>query len=344
MASALHFDTETIICGYRRVCRVASDGSQFATWEKVMGRRLPDYMLDAVVFVYPSKEAADEGEESGATGFLIGVPSKGRPTKGHIYAVTNEHVIRHGRSVVRLNKLSGKTATFDLSGAWVPHPDGDDVAIAPLENITDAALASRVLHSDILMNPVEYKNMNVGIGDDVYMAGRFLGHEHRDVNKPVVQQGHIAATITELTNPETNHKQTSILVELRSMSGYSGSVVVLDPPGRILGINYSHLPIKSFVKTVQDGEERETDFYVNTPSGMAAIVPAWKIADMLVMDQFKRQREEEDRRMINKSGRTKPVLDDAVGKPKRKNRDVPVPPISREKFFESLTKVTRKRD
>jgi hypothetical protein len=235
MASALHFDTETIICGYRRVRRFASDGTPFATWEKVMGRRLPDYMLDAVVFVYPSKQAADEGEESGATGFLIGVPSKGRPTKGHIYAVTNEHVIRHGRSVVRMNKLGGKTATFDLSGAWVPHPEGDDVAIAPLEDVTDAALASRVLHSDILMNPVEYKNMNVGIGDDVYMVGRFLGHEHRDVNKPVVQQGHIATAITELTNPETNHKQTSILVELRSMSGYSGSVVVFRPAWENIG-------------------------------------------------------------------------------------------------------------
>jgi hypothetical protein len=64
----------------------------------------------------------------------------------------------------------------------------------------------------------------------------------------------------------------------------------------------------------------------------------------LVMDQFKRQRDEEDKRMMNKSGRTKPVLDDAVGKPKRKNRDVAIPPISRAKFFQSLTKATRKTD
>ena len=53
--------------------RLASDGSPFVTWEKVMGRRLPDYMMDSVVFLYPSKEAADEGIEQGATGFMIGI-------------------------------------------------------------------------------------------------------------------------------------------------------------------------------------------------------------------------------------------------------------------------------
>lgn len=332
---------DTIICGYRRVMRLASDGSPFVTWIKVMGRRLPDYMLDAVVFVYPSKEAADAGEESGATGFLVGMPSKARPTKGHIYVATNEHVIRHGRSVIRLNKYDRTTATFDLSDAWVPHPDGDDLAIAPLEDVTDASLSSRVIHADILLTEVEYRRENIGIGDDVYMVGRFLGHEHRDVNEPVVQQGKIAARITTLTNPETNHQQVSILAEIRSMSGYSGSLVVLDPPGRVLGINYCHLPVKSFVKIIEDGEERETDYYVTTPSGMAAIVPAWKISDILEMDQLKRQREEEDRRAMNKSTRTKPVLDDG-GEPKRKTRDVEIPPIGRKKFFADLTKATRR--
>jgi hypothetical protein len=345
MLNPLAWPEDTIICGYRRVVRLTSEGTPFATWIKAMGRRLPDYMMDSVVFVYPSKESADLGEEKGATGFLIGVPSKAVSTKGHIYVVTNAHVIEHGGRVVRMNKYDGTTATFDLKGAWVPHPDGDDVAIAPLEDIVDHNLSSRILHSDVLLSEEEFTRQEVGIGDDAYMVGRFLGHEHRETNKPVIQQGKIAAPLTRLTNPETKHEQLSILVELRSMGGYSGSVVILDPPGRILGINYCHLPVRSPVKFLETEEtETETDYFVDMPSGMAAVVPAWKIIEMLGMDQFKRQRYEEGRRMLKREStkRTKPSLDDAV--PKRRNRDVLIPPLNRKKFFEALEKATKRDD
>lgn len=335
---------ETVICGYRRVERYASDGSLFFTWEKLVGLRIPDHTLDMVFFLYPSVEAAESGEEIGATGFVVGVPSALGNRKGHLYAVTNEHVVRHGREVIRFNTVDGRTKTFDLKGAWVAHPDGDDIAIAPL-GISGHSLKTKVLHLEMLLRHDEFARENIGLGDEVYMVGRFLGHEHRDANRPVIQQGKIASLMTQLENPETGHLQLSILVELRSMGGYSGSLVILDPPGRALGINYCHLPIKAPVKFIDGEEEKDTEYFVRVPSGMAAVVPSWKIADMLMnMDQFKQQREDDDRRTAGKlPPRTKPVLDDA-GHPKPKTRDVLVPPISRKKFFDSLTKATKKRD
>lgn len=344
MASAIHFDTETIICDYRRVWRTASDGSPFFTWEEIVGLRIPDHTLDMVFFLYPSVAAAESGEEIGATGFVVGVLSELGNRKGHLYAVTNEHVIRHGREVIRFNTVDGKTKTFDLKGAWVAHPDGDDIAIAPL-GVSGHQLKTKVMHLEMLLRHDEFIRQDIGLGDDVYMVGRFLGNEHPDANKPVIQHGKISSLMTTLENPETGHDQLSILVELRSMGGYSGALVILDPPGRAIGINYCHLPIRSPVKFEENGEEKQTEYFVDSPSGMAAIVPSWKIADMLKMDQFKRQRENDDQLAAAKSPatKTKPVLDDG-GHPKRKTRDVPIPPISRKKFFDKLTKATQKRE
>src|ERR1700688_1447608 len=297
------YDHPRIVWSYRHVKQPESDRSPFVTWEKLMGRRLPDYMLDAVVFIYPSKAAADEGEESGATGFIIGMPSKARPEKGHIYIVTNEHVIRHGGKVARLNLAGSRTITFDLSGKWVSHPDGDDVAVAPLENVIREDITSRVLHRGILLSEADFVEHMIGIGDDAYMVGRFLGHEHRETNNPVVQQGKIASRVAHLTNPETGYEQLSILIELRSMSGYSGSLVVLDPPGRVLGINHCHVPISLPVKFEEDDQQKDTEYFVNMPSGMAAVVPAWKIDEVLDLDHFKRQRANEDKELMKAGSR-----------------------------------------
>ncbi len=302
--------------------------------------------MDSVVFIYPSKESADAAEERGATGFLLGVPSKRVPSLGHVYVVTNAHVVAHGSQVVRMNKASGQTVTFDLVDGWISHPDGDDVAIASLEGVTDPNLASRIFHSELLLTQEAFKANGVGIGDTAYMVGRFLGHEHRDANKPVIQHGAIASPLRQITNPETGHEQESILIELRSIGGYSGSVVILDPPGRILGINFCHLPVRSPVKFQSENDEApsETDYFVDTLSGMAAIVPAWKIGKMLDMEQFQEQRKRDDERLARQAGRrVKPILDDTEGS-KRKPRDVSIPPLGRKKFFGALEKATRRKN
>jgi len=243
-----------------------------------------------------------------------------------------------------MNKIGNRTATFNLSGAWVPHPKGDDVAIAPLVDVTDPTLMSLILHAELLLTHAEFRQGNFGIGDSVYMVGRFLGHEHRDANKPVIQQGSIAAPIRYITNPETGYEQASILVELRSMGGYSGSVVLLDPGNKILGVNYLHLPVRSPVKFFDEDNAdtlTETIYFVDSPSGMAAVVPAWKIGDILNMKQFEEQRKEDDKRLEKQAGRrTKPILDDVASPAKASRRDIPIPPVSRKKFFEALDKTT----
>jgi hypothetical protein len=78
-------------------------------------KRLPQSVLDCSIYLYGSVEAAKEGEAFGGSGFLVGVNSsfENRDVFSmHVYAVTNSHVIREGRSpVIRLN-VDGQPKVF----------------------------------------------------------------------------------------------------------------------------------------------------------------------------------------------------------------------------------------
>lgn len=52
----------------------------------------------------------------------------------HIYAVTNKHVARGGFPVIRLNTIDNRLDVLELDHhEWIPHPEGDDLAVAPVE-------------------------------------------------------------------------------------------------------------------------------------------------------------------------------------------------------------------
>src|SRR5436305_6175960 len=93
--------------------------------------RIRDEILDSVFYLYPSIEAAQSGESAGGTGFLVGIPSVTQPEAWiHIYAVTNSHVVREGKSpFIRFNTIQGGAGIWHLKGMeWRHHPDADDVA------------------------------------------------------------------------------------------------------------------------------------------------------------------------------------------------------------------------
>ena len=94
--------------------------------------RIKDEILDSVFYLYPSIEAAQSGESAGGTGFLIGISSVTQPEAWvHIYAVTNSHVVREGKSpFIRFNTIQGGAGIWHLKGMeWIHHPDADDVAV-----------------------------------------------------------------------------------------------------------------------------------------------------------------------------------------------------------------------
>jgi len=53
--------------------------------------RIPDCIADSAIYLYASERAAKEGQNAGGSGFLVNVPSV--PGMGHLYAVTNRHLV-----------------------------------------------------------------------------------------------------------------------------------------------------------------------------------------------------------------------------------------------------------
>ncbi len=150
--------------------------------------RIPDNLLHCVVYLYPSKAAAEDGERTGGSGFLVGVhiPFE-QPPKGFlICVVTNKHVIDRGSMVVRINTQDGSSDVIALDGQhWYLHPGGDDIAVCPIglnhlhhkfNFITYNQFATR----EIL------EMFDVGPGDDAFIPGRFIGRDGRQKNTPTV--------------------------------------------------------------------------------------------------------------------------------------------------------------
>jgi hypothetical protein len=113
--------------------RYSVRGQPIYVWKKPVPR-IMDWILDCVVYLYPSAQDAEAGEAAGGTGFLVLVPSEMHSDYGFAYCVTNSHVIREaGSPVIRLNtKDGGRDIIESGQDGWIHHPDGDDLAICPI--------------------------------------------------------------------------------------------------------------------------------------------------------------------------------------------------------------------
>src|SRR2546426_1085457 len=91
--------------------------------------RIPDQLLNTIVYLYPNMDAARAGEAAGGTGFLVAVLSEVKPKEGYVYAVTNAHVAR-AAPILRMMRLDGAAEPFPLTPQdWIYHAEGDDVAV-----------------------------------------------------------------------------------------------------------------------------------------------------------------------------------------------------------------------
>jgi hypothetical protein len=240
----------------------------------------------------------------------------------YLYAVTNRHVIREGNSpIVRLNTIEGKHNALQASeGDWVHHPDGDDIAVLHL-GLSGKAYNYRYIPIDLFLTRDLIADYAIGPGDDTFMVGRFVSHEGRQRNLPSVRFGNIAMMPWEpLKHPTRGIMQESFVIETRSISGYSGSPVFVHifpfmprPKSgkqigkywlRLLGIDWGHIPIEEVVKqkTSPDEPQREVPegWWVNYNAGMIAVVPAWKLTELLNIQSFKEGREQSEKQLLAK--------------------------------------------
>jgi hypothetical protein len=268
--------------------------------------RIPEDLARSVAFLYPNRQAADDNVKRGGTCFLIGKPVENYSdpkggTSYFIYAVTNFHVAwTAGSPVIRLNRRDGRKHIIDLTSAdWIPHPDGDDLAatfltgrIGGLDGLDRPLDHLRFVETDRLLTEESMRRCALGVGDDVFMIGRFLNHQGtKEAISPAVRFGSISVMPEPIWNRTINADQLSFAVEMRSRTGFSGSPVaayrtllnrMFNVPAEqneflwVIGVNWGHI--------------LEKDTGENT--WLNGVVPAWKIMELLEVPALRDKHDE----------------------------------------------------
>jgi hypothetical protein len=146
------------------------------------------------------------------------------------YVVTNAHVAVHGRAL-KLNTRSGNSEVVPVTAEqWVEHRRGDDLAVAALLP-SNAEFRYKALDASHFLTKEKMATFSVGIGDEVFFMGRFIAHDGKQTNQPIARFGSIAMMPGEpVLQKGRDYMQESYLVDARSMSGFSGSPVMLYIP------------------------------------------------------------------------------------------------------------------
>jgi hypothetical protein len=301
--------------------------------------RIVDAYTQCAVYIYASIADAKNGEQYGGSGFLAHVSWKENHDWCDGYVVTNWHVVERAKTpVIRLNRRDGTVEYIETKAEhWFRHPHGDDIAAIPID-IEYASLEQWSIDVGLFVTPKIIFEEDIGIGDDTIMIGRFINHEGRQKNSPAVRFGNVAMMAEEKIITNSGLAQEAFLVEVRSLPGYSGSAVFiyspcamndmsrrrkglervgvpksdkfemppesyfasLSPKGPfLLGIDFCHIRRKANVLHA-DGKSIEDKWYVEENTGMAGVIPAWKIAEVLNLEELVAMRDKNDREMTEK--------------------------------------------
>lgn len=276
--------------------------------------RIPNEILDCTFFLYQSKEDALARKKTGGTGFFICMESEvWKKEITYFYAVTNWHVaVRDGCSVIRTNTIDGQTDIIEHGPEdWIFDKDGDDLAIMPI-NLNPSVHAAKPIPINLIYKKEDFVNgpeaNSIGLGDDVFMLGRFIDIDNTPANSPTARFGNISSMPHPVKQAgPTSKLKDSYCLDMHSRPGYSGSpVFVYRTPGTnlahtldsgipdlersmlfLLGVHFGHF--SEDLKITGAPNVRVTG-----SSGMTGVIQSCKILELLNMNKLKKRRADDD--------------------------------------------------
>ncbi len=259
--------------------------------------RIADKNADGVAFLFRTEEEAKARERGGGSAFIVGRPLKdserifGR-TLYLAYLVSNKHVVFGASAcVASVNRRDGAPPdVWDIDqNDWYPHPGGDDlVATSAHPHFQSQFHKVSFIQEDKFIGPKEIADYNLGIGDEIFMIGRFYNHQGAAQNKPALRLGTVSMMQEPIWVEEDGRFQDSYAVEMRSKEGFSGSPVALyrkpwtylaedlpddrhmDDYWGLLGVNWGYI-----------NDEHGENTWLN------GVVPAWKITELLNIPELR---------------------------------------------------------
>ena len=201
--------------------------------------RIPDTQLKLVGYV--CEVAQRDGDhvlaaDPYATGFFVAIPCESPELHNNemYYFVTAKHVASDlkDRDICFSANKTGGGVTYDIpriGRVWVLHPTDRNADVAVIQvalspTLLDAALVSK----DSFGLPTRLRELNVGIGNDVYSIGLFSPFPGNERNVPIVRFGNVSMMPAETIQTDLGHTEM-YLVEARSIGGMSGSPVFVRP-------------------------------------------------------------------------------------------------------------------
>lgn len=272
--------------------------------------RIPDRYMQCAFFLYPSMKDAEEGNASGASGFFTGIDWSCTDQRRHVYAVTNKHCITKAGEhlVIRATNRNGKLEFIETDPDRWKLSTTHDLAIWPIHY--DTAPLFKSVSDGLFVDRDDFKDMPnqphcLGPGDKVFMIGRFLPHDGAAENHVSARFGNLSMVAAPIRLP-AGYTQESFAVDMRSISGYSGSPAFIcwefggghlqdikrTPINSflgLLGVDWGHIEIKLDVLDGL-GHRLPDGHHVRSHASMAGVVPAWYLKELLDIPELKAQR------------------------------------------------------
>jgi hypothetical protein len=177
--------------------------------------------------------------------------------------------------------------------------------------------AIRTVHPEWFATKDLIKEYNVGAGDEILMLGRFISREGIQQNTPTARFGHISQMPGEPMVTDTGDMQDeAFLCEVRSIGGYSGSPVFMvsrrgmNNREMLLGVDFCHVP--NWTNAYDDNGHALPHIRVPLNSGMAGVIPSWRLMEMLMSDDEVTERRKAEARELKRRSEPKAIADSST--------------------------------
>lgn len=273
---------------------------------------VPIEIKKTVAFIYAlnSTNVVPDG-----TAFFVGVPDTKSTNRTYVYLVTARHVLRPATNFwlpevfVRLNCHDGTSEQIPLKivtdgpfkNAFTHSDDTVDIVVVPFAPKAES-FDFKILPVDFITSSNDFKNLEIQEGSDVFFTGMFTHHLGEKQNTPITRFGRVALMTDEKIDWVFG-KTDLYLIEANSFPGNSGSPVFFQigversngslvlPSGpnlRLAGVMSGCYQDVQPIKTLSVS----TNQFVTPNLGVAGVVPAYELKDILYSPELKAQRGE----------------------------------------------------
>jgi hypothetical protein len=280
----------------------------------LLGAPVPPEVKTVVAFVFAPGPKAGQLRPWG-TSFFVGVRDPNDEKRTFPYLVTAKHVLQtEGRQswlskiFLRLNTHKGDAEIVEIpivtSGknrTVFLHPNDSTADVAVIPVLPDQKRFDfKVLPMAFLTSKQDFADLKIVEGSEVFFTGLFSPHVGTRRNYPVVRFGRVAM-ITDEKIKFVDYEADLYLVETGSFGGNSGSPVFFylgsdrKPGALILGppiLKLAGIMSGTFldVQPVRAVETAKIDV-ASSSMGVAAVVPAYKVLEILTGPELTARRE-----------------------------------------------------